>query len=59
VTTCLSELKSDSLNELKSDNVTFDKCLAGLVPNVGQQQKNYLAMSEEIRKGKKLTISSF
>jgi hypothetical protein len=59
VTTCLSEFKSDSLSELKSDNVTGDKCRACLVPNVGQQQIfNFLA-SEEIRKGEKQKISSF
>jgi hypothetical protein len=37
VTTCLSELKSDGLNELKSHNVTVDKSSAGLVPHLGQQ----------------------
>jgi hypothetical protein len=59
VTICLGELKSDSLTELKSDNVTVHKCHAGLVPYFGQHQNfNFLA-SEKIRKGEKRTISSF
>jgi hypothetical protein len=62
MTTCLSKLKSDSLCELKSYNVTVDKCLVGLVLSlVGWQQNfnfNFLA-SKKIRKGEKRTISSF
>jgi hypothetical protein len=53
VTICLGELQSDSLTELKSDNVTFHKCYPGLVPNVGQHRNFNFLVSEKIRKVEK------
>jgi hypothetical protein len=58
VTICLGELQSDSLTELKSDNVTVHKCHAGLVLKVVQARNlNFLA-SEKIREGEK-TVDLF
>jgi hypothetical protein len=45
-------------SELKSDNVTVDKCHAGLVPNIGRQQIFNFFSSEKIRKAEKGTFFS-